>query len=212
MFASDSSHPSTTNKMLQRIILCLCVAAVAGCAAKRPAVDLPPITTWEARQAVLGQLSDWEFRGRVAVKAGNEGFDGKFRWTQTGDDFHATVGGPLGIGTVKIDGDDRDITLTDNDGVKTLLIDAERELYYRYGWTIPVARLRYWALGIPDPGAAAETTVDEAGRLTRLEQSGWIVEISRYREGGGQEVPRKLTATNPETRVRMVIDKWLFFE
>ena len=27
--------------------------------------------------------------------------------------------------------------------------DAERDLYLRYGWTIPVRSLRYWALGIP---------------------------------------------------------------
>jgi len=25
-------------------------------------------------------------------------------------------------------------------------------------------------------------------------------------------MPRTLTATNPDTRVRMVIDKWIFFE
>jgi outer membrane lipoprotein LolB len=67
-------------------------------------------------------------------------------------------------------------------------------------------------LGIPDPEvAAAVTELDENGRLVRLEQGGWIVEISRYSEGGGQQMPRILAATNPDTRVRMVIDRWLFF-
>ena len=47
----------------------------------------------------------------------------------------------------------------------------------------------------------------------RLEQRGWIVEISRYKsKRGGQQMPRILSATNPETRVRMVIDRWLFFD
>lgn len=191
----------------------LCAGAILGaCAVQRPSVALPELSTWEYRQNVLQSLSEWEFRGRIAVKAGDDGFDGKFRWTQSGSEFYATVGGPLGIGTVKIEGNDRDITLTDKDGVETQLIDAEKELYYRYGWTIPVATLRFWALGIPDPGLPATTEVDEQGRLTQLEQSGWSVTISRYREGGGQELPRKMTATNPDTRVRMVIDKWLFFE
>ncbi len=183
-----------------------------GCAAQRPSIDLPEISTWEQRRAVLEQLTDWEFRGRIAVKAGDEGFDAKFRWTQTGDKFSASLSGPLGIGTVQIVGDDRDITLTDKDGVATVLIDAEQELYYRYGWTIPVATLRFWALGIPDPRLPAVIEVDDIGQLTRLEQSGWIVTIASYREGGGQQLPRKMTATNPETRVRMVIDRWLFFE
>ena len=173
---------------------------------------MPDISTWEQRQAVLSTIVDWEFKGRIAVKAGDEGFNGKFDWTQTGDDFFATVGGPLGIGTVRIEGDDDVIVLTDKDGVQTVLVDPEAELYYRYGWTIPVASLRYWALGVPDPSLPAETRFDDAGRLVVIEQSQWQVRISRYREAAGQELPGSLTASNPDTRVRMVIDRWNFFE
>ena len=116
------------------------------------------------------------------------------------------------MGTVRIEGGNNSVVLTDKDGVQTVLTDIEGELRYRYGWTIPVASLRYWALGIPDPTTTAHTEFDDAGRLVKLEQSGWTVEISRYREGGGQEMPRILSATNPETRVRMVVDRWLFFD
>lgn len=186
--------------------------AISGCAATRPSIDLPDISTWELRQAVLSSIVDWEFKGRIAVKAGDEGFNGKFDWTQTGDDFFATVGGPLGIGTVRIEGDDDVIVLTDKDGVQTVLVDPEAELYFRYGWTIPVASLRYWALGIPDPSLPAETRFDDTGRLELIEQSQWQVRISRYREAAGQQLPRSLTASNPDTRVRMVIDRWSFFE
>ena len=186
--------------------------ALSGCATTRQGTELPDISSWELRQEVLGGLREWQFKGRIAVKAGDEGFDGKFNWSQKDDTFSATVGGPLGIGMVRIEGDDRSIVLTEKDGAKTVLADAELELYYRYGWTIPVASLRYWALGIPDPRTPAETRVDELGRLVQLRQNDWVVEISRYREEAGQEMPRNLTATNTNTRVRMVIDKWIFFE
>jgi outer membrane lipoprotein LolB len=188
------------------------VFLVAGCATTRQGISLPDISTWEARSTVLGNLREWEFIGRIAVKASDEGFNGKFNWTQNDDAFNATVGGPLGIGTVRIEGDGRSVVLTDKDGVQTALRDAEAELRYRYGWTIPVASLRYWALGIPDPSMVAETEFDGDGRLARLRQSDWVVEISRYREGGGQPMPRILSVTNDDTRVRMVIDKWLFFD
>lgn len=170
------------------------------------------MSNWGQRQAVLVDVAGWEFRGRIGVKAGVEGFNGKIRWTQDGDNFHATLGGPLGIGTVTLDGDGDSVTLTDKDGVKTVLADAESELYYRYGWTIPIARLRFWVLGIPDPALPADTEVDAGGRLSRLEQSEWVVDISRYGTGGGHEMPRKLTASNDNTRVRLVIANWLFFE
>lgn len=190
----------------------LCLILISACVTTRPTVELPDISSWEQRQEVLGGIVNWQFKGRIAVKAGDEGFNGKFNWTQTGNDFRARVGGPLGIGTVRIEGDDRVVTLTDKDGVETVLEDPERELYYRYGWTIPVASLRYWALGIPDPSMPAETELDESGRLLRLAQSDWVVTISRYRGSAGQQLPRTLTASNPDTRVRMVIDKWSFFE
>lgn len=161
---------------------------------------------------VLGELREWQFKGRIAVKAGDEGFNGKFNWSQRNDTFSATVGGPLGIGTVRIEGDGRSVVLTDKDGIQTVLNDAELDLRYRYGWTIPVTSLRYWALGVPDPATGAVTEIDDEGRLSRLLQSNWKVDISSYREGGGQQMPRILTATNPDTRVRMVIDQWLFFD
>ncbi|MDJ0792769.1 MAG: lipoprotein insertase outer membrane protein LolB [Woeseiaceae bacterium] len=200
--------------MSPRTGLALLSAALllAGCATVPENVPLPAIDSWDTRTAVLGDLKDWQFRGRIAVKAGEEGFNGKFNWSQNGDAFDATVGGPLGVGTVRIEGDGRTVVLTDKDGVETVLQNAELELRYRYGWTIPVASLRYWALGIPDPSEPAVTEVDDDGRLVRLEQRGWLVQISRYRDGGGQQMPRILSATNPDTRVRMVIDRWLFFD
>jgi len=198
--------------MFARACLLISLTLLAGCATTRQGIALPDIGNWDSRNEVLGDLRAWEFKGRIAVKAGDEGFNGKIHWSQQGDTFNTTVGGPLGMGTVRITGDGRRVVLTDKDGVEKTLEDAEVELWYRYGWTIPVASLRYWALGIPDPTMPAETAINEEGLLTRLQQSSWSVDISRYREGGGQQMPRILTATNPDTRVRMVIDRWAFFD
>ncbi len=212
MFAPGFSLIRPDSRARRNAWLLLSLGLLGACATTRQGIDLPNIDTWESRSAVLGEIREWEFKGRIAVKAGDEGFNGKLNWSQRDDTFSATVGGPLGMGTVRIEGDGGSVVLTDSDGVETVLTDAELELRHRYGWSIPVASLRYWALGIPDPSMAALTDFDEQDRLVRLEQSNWIVEISRYREGGGQQMPRILSATNPDTRVRMVIDRWLFFD
>ena len=211
MSASVISPKRPDGQSVRGVWLALCLV-VAGCATTRPSVDLPMLTTWELRQEVLAAASDWEFRGRIAVKSGDDGFNGKFNWEQNGEDFFATVSGPLGIGTVKIEGDGQTVVLTDKDGVETVLTDPESDLYELNGWTIPVASLRYWALGIPDPSMEALTAVDDSGRLVSLERGEWALKISRYKESAGQQMPRTLTVTNPDTRVRMVIDKWMFYE
>ena len=97
-------------------------------------------------------------------------------------------------------------------GDRTVLEDAENDLYLRYGWTIPVGSLRYWALGIPDPALPASTEFDEQGRLSSLAQAGWKVSITRYGEGGGQPMPTRLAASDEVTKVRLVIHDWLFFD
>lgn len=187
----------------------LAVLLVAGCAAQRGA-PLPELSGWEARRAHLASLDAWEFRGRVAVKAGEDGFNGNLTWWQNGKLFVASVSGPFGAGSVRIDGDEDYVRIVDQKGAVLEMADAEQELHARYGWTIPVASLRYWALGVPDPAAPAETEIDDAGLLRRLEQREWVLTIDDYREGGGQPMPRRMTAVHPDTRVRLVIDRWEF--
>ena len=192
-------------------LLLAALVLFAGCAAPKSAL-LPDINAWDTRTAVLAGLESWEFSGRIAVRTGNDGFNGKLRYSQDEKGFKATVSGPLGIGTVRLEGDDRSVVLTDKDGIRTELQDAELELRYRYGWTIPVASLRFWALGIPDPAEHADTEFNENGQLGSLRQQDWSVSISRYRDGGGQLMPSHLTAENSDTRVRLVIDHWIFFD
>ena len=163
------------------------------------------------RQEVLVGVDRWQFRGRVGVKAGDEGFNGKLKYGQDNDEFQATISGPLGIGTVKLSGEGESVTLTNNKGEITKLLDAEQDLRNLYGWTIPVASLRFWALGIPDPSTEAITVFDDEGLLSSMQQSGWTVTIGEYRDGGGQRMPRRVTAVNDDARVRLLIDDWTFF-
>jgi outer membrane lipoprotein LolB len=212
MFASgDTLIPSSSKRFFFRLAL-LSVAALLSACASRPVTQLPELTDWQVRQEVLGALRDWEFSGRIAVSAGDDGFNGKLRWAQKDDTFQATVSGPLGIGTVRIEGQGERAVLTDKDGVRTELQNVEQDLLGRYGWTIPVKSLRYWALGIPDPGADAQTELNDDNQLARLEQENWTLSISSYRSNSGQSMPNRLSASKFETRVRIVIDKWKFFD
>lgn len=189
--------------------LLLVAALLAACAGQR-SVQLPELGDWESRQAILAGTDEWEFAGRIGVSAGQEGFNGKLWWRQDGPVFRARLSGPLGAGTVFINGDGEEITVTDSDGGVTELRDAEAELRQMYGWTIPVTSLRYWALGVPDPAAPAETEFGEDGRLRKMRQGNWEVDITQYREGGGQPMPRRLNATSDDVKVRLVVDNWTF--
>ena len=189
--------------------LLVLAALLAGCAATE-SLQLPDLSDWETRKAYLEHTDEWEFVGRIGVSAGSEGFNGKLWWRQDGDVFRARISGPIGIGTIFINGDGPEVTLTERDGTVTELMDAEAELRYRYGWTIPVTSLRFWTLGIPDPSSPADVEFNEEGQMSELSQREWQVTIGQYVDGGGQAMPRRLTAVSDDIRVRLVIDGWTF--
>jgi len=193
-----------------RFALALPILVIAACATQR-SIELPPMADWETRRAILGDLTRWEFHGRIGVSAGEEGFNGKLWWWQRDDDFRATISGPLGFGTVRIAGLGSAFTITDKDGVVTRIADAEADLQLRYGWTIPVDSLRYWALGIPDPQSPAINEFGDDGLLASVEQQGWQVSITQYRDAAGQPMPRRLTAVSDSAKVILVIDDWSFY-
>ncbi len=214
MFASDflrirpEAGPALRRPSPKLVPLFLTVL-ISACVTPK-SLELPDLSDWESRQKILVGADQWEFAGRIGVSAGDEGFNGQLRWRQDGVVFRARINGPLGVGTVFINGDRREITVTDRDGVVTELHDAEVELRQMYGWTIPVASLRFWVLGIPDPASPAETEFGEDGLLTKLRQQNWEVDITQYAQGGGQLMPRRLTAVNHDVKIRLVIDSWTF--
>ena len=181
-----------------------------ACAAPR-GKPLPELGDWETRRQFLEATDRFEFRGRIGVSAGEEGFNGKLAWRQTGEKLDASVGGPLGMGTVVIAGTEQRLTLTDKDGQVTELFDVESDLKIRYGWTLPVTSLRYWALGIPDPATTSVLEFGDDGLPSVISQRGWTVRINEYREGGGQSMPRRISAVGAEARVRLVVDHWAFY-
>lgn len=199
-------RPDSTARHLTIVLLML---AISGCATQQ-GIRLPDMPDWDSRTQVLAGIYDWEFKGRIGVSAGDEGFNGKLRYTQHDDEFRATVSGPLGFGKIRIEGDGRQVTVIDKDGELWQLPDPEIDLQIMYGWTIPVASLRYWALGIPHPDELAFTEFNEEGQLESLEQGNWHVQIAEYRDGGGQLMPRRLTAVSGDNKVRLVIDNWTF--
>ena len=209
MFVSGTS-PTRIDRYRRRTQALVGAALlVSGCAGPA-AVSLPDISPWDARREFLGNLDTWAFNGRIAVRAEDDGFNGKLRYHRADGNFDATVSGPLGIGTVRLEGSDGVLSFTDKDGLTTEFTEPETELKYRFGWDVPLESLRYWALGIPDPARPAETVLNDAGQLASMAQGGWDIEVKRYRETGGEYMPQRLTVTKPGAKLTLVIDRWDF--
>jgi outer membrane lipoprotein LolB len=147
--------------------------------------------------------------GRVAATHGTQGISAGLRWQQHQDAAQMSLSGPLGLGAVSVSLSGESIRMRSGDG-RTLEGDAALvELSRLLGFDPPLQSLRFWVVGVPDPtGSAAVPTLDDQQRLQKLLQDGWTVAYDAYLSVHGEWLPRRLTVTREDLRLKLVIDDW----
>jgi outer membrane lipoprotein LolB len=185
-----------------------CASLALTACVTTPTKPLGPAQDWDARRAELQQQSDFELKGRLAVAAGKEGFNARLRWQQQGTKSDLALDGPLGVGGVRISTNGTDIEVLNSKGERLDSEAARNEITARLGFEPPLDSLRFWVLGAPDPVHAAEETLDELQRLSRLIQDGWDIEYAAYADVNGKWFPSRMTLKRDDVRVRVLVDGW----
>ncbi len=161
-----------------------------------PAVDLP--AEWTARQTTLQSWARFDLRGKVSIVRGEQSMVAGVRWRQRGDALRLGLEGPLGTAASEwsFDSARSDATLADLEG--------------RLGVALPIASVRNWAPGVPDPALEVQSIDIIANRLHALQQQGWSIRYLDYAPvpGARFELPRRLQLESSEVRVRMFIESW----
>lgn len=187
----------------------IALALLAGCRTAPVLTPAPAAPPWPERRPQLQGLEHYALKGRVAVAAGDQGFNARLRWTQDGARSQVALEGPFGAGGVQVTSDGHDLDVMTADGREMHSDAARSELTSRLGFEPPLASLRYWILGVPDPAAPASETLDPAHqRLSALEQDGWRIDYADYTAVRGQWLPARLTLQRATVRVKLLVDDW----
>lgn len=187
-------------------VVFLLVFVLAGC--QTVPVSPAPSVSWNARRPELQALTRFGLNGRVAVAVGTQGFNAGLRWTQSGAVTQLALTGPLGAGGVEVTANGDDLSVVTSNGRHLGNAAARTQLEDKLGFEPPLASLRYWVLGVPDPAAPASLQFDSQQRVTQLTQDGWQVDYTAYMPVGAEWLPRLLTLRRQAVRVRMVVDGW----
>ena len=182
------------------------VLALAGC--QTVPVPSAPSVAWNVRRPALQTLERFGLNGRVAVAVGSQGFNAGLRWAQSGAVTQLALTGPLGAGGVQVTADGGNLSVVSSSGKRLGDTEARSELEDKLGFEPPLTSLRYWVLGVPDPGSSASVQLDSQQRLSGLTQDGWRIDYSAYMPVGAEWLPRLMTLTRQGVRVRMVVDGW----
>ncbi len=192
------------DRWLRCIVLPSCLL-LGACAAIRPAPVIVPLA-WDQRVPALQQAARWGLEGRAAASAGNQGWQASINWRQQGSTTDLHLAGPLGIGASVLRLTPEGLSV---DGA-TPRSDVSETLHDRLGVDVPLASLRYWLLGVPDPGADSTITRNGQDRARQLVQSGWTIDVDRYVPVDGDWLPAQLAVSRDGVRVRIAVDHWEF--
>jgi outer membrane lipoprotein LolB len=181
---------------------------LGGCVTVRPppppaAASVP--LAWESRLTMLQHVSDWDLSGRTAVAVGTQGWQASLNWRQRGATTEARLAGPLGVGATVLRLSDAGLSVN---GGPAGASDAVAELQQRLGFDLPLATLRYWLLGVPDPATPYELVRNDQDRAQTLTQDGWTMNYDHYLASDGDWLPGHVVLNRGDVRVRIVVDHW----
>jgi outer membrane lipoprotein LolB len=174
---------------------------------------------FESSRLVIEELAAWKFGGRIAARNGKDGGQATIRWSLADDTHRLELFGPFGGGGVKMEYGPQGATLWDGKGNRYVRESEQALLDEVVGWRIPFSDLGYWLFGLASRAEPALFQIDENGNLSRLEQSGWEIEFSDYRDLGGRLLPGKISAvhlregleakgTSNDVTVRIISRSW----
>jgi outer membrane lipoprotein LolB len=191
--------------MIRQLGFLLVLFALTGCAALTRPV---PQTRdgWDPRHlSTLETLDSWRLQARVATS--RVGFSGSMNWLQEAGRFDIRVSGPLGSNGFQARGTPERVEVrTARETFVTS--DPEQLVAQEMGWHFPLRHLRYWAVGLPQPGLPSTLKFDQAGRVSQLAQDGWVLEYTDYARFGERELPKRFTLDNGDVTIRVVVDSW----
>ncbi|HRZ52045.1 MAG TPA: lipoprotein insertase outer membrane protein LolB [Candidatus Contendobacter sp.] len=191
------------------LFLAVLIALLSGCAIP-PATSPEAAAAWTARQNRLARISTWQADGRIGVVSGQDGWHANFQWAQQNSGYRIDLIGPLGQGRVVVESNGTEARIQTQDGQSWTAPDADALLEQSLGVRLPVNGLRYWARGLPEPGSTPTLQTDAQGRLTRLEQNGWVIEYPAYAPTSvlNLDLPERIVARRQDLSVKLIIEQW----
>ena len=187
----------------------LWLASLASCGHVHDKTSQPP-AGWVSQQAANSALDSWYIQGRLGVQTEKQGGSLDVFWNQQGERYQLRLIAPMGQGAFFIEGDAQQVSLTNADGSIHSSDNPDALFSQSLGVSLPLASLHDWLRGLP---AREDKRLqwNELGQLYIVEQNGWRVEITRYRDQAGYQLPHAFylsRADQPDLMVRLLLRSW----
>lgn len=156
----------------------------------------------------IANIQHFSLKGRIGVQTEGKGFSGGLHWQHHATDDDIALYSPLGGQVASIKKSAGQITLEDPNGNSLSANDAETLTQSALGWQLPLTGLADWSLGRPTGNTPQNSTWDERGLLTTLQQDGWKIEYQNYSEQNGYFLPSKIFLKSDKVNLKLLVETW----
>lgn len=200
------------------ILLLIASLLLTACSSK-PAKQVSSSASWLSRQARLAEIDQWQLNARIGLRSQDRSGSATLIWDENIEQRRLRLIGPVGGGLILMQQDNTGVSLQDSTG-KTWHAADPAELIKRVtGWQIPVSGLRWWLLGMTEPGSTVDYTLDDSQRLATVKQGGWKVTLAKYTLFDNYELPATVTVESLTSkdddryiRVKLIVKEWKIIE
>lgn len=140
----------------------------------------------------------WQVKGKLRIKTVSQSLTAQFIWQQRQQDFVFKISGPLGQGAMEISGDQSLVTLRGSDGRYAQSASLAELLRGQVGMALSLEQLQrclWWQQAL---AAQALSTI-----------APWQVQASAYQSFAQRNIANRLTLSNRETQVSLIIKQRL---
>jgi outer membrane lipoprotein LolB len=181
---------------------------LGACASQPPEPAPAAAGEWEALRASLAALDQWQVRGKVGFRSPDTSESASLSWDQYGDNSLINLSGPMGVNSVTIRSDGRQLEIKSKGEPEAWDRMSPEMVSARTGWELPLQALPYWMKGIPAPGDIQNLAV-EGGVLRLLQQQDWQVEYRDHGTFGRYRLPTQVAIRREDTRVNLILREWV---
>jgi outer membrane lipoprotein LolB len=203
-----------TSYLQALFILCFAITLPACISSPviKPQIDLASYTLHQAHLQHIAQIKDFSLQGRIGVQTEGRGFSGGLHWQHRASNDDIALYSPLGSQVASIKKSIEQITLQDANGNSISASDAETLTQSALGWQLPLSGLAHWSLGRPTDSPIQNSTWDDKGLLTTLNQDGWKIEYQNYAMQNGYLLPSKIILKSDKVNLKLLVESWTIIE
>ena len=164
---------------------------------------------WESRKTFLYEQDEWVAHLSLIGIAKKEKFKTRIIWQQNYQNYQIKLRDFIGRTVAVIDGSPQKVVVTTSKGKRYEDQDAETLIYGLFGLRIPVAGMRYWLRGVPQPETEyQELNLRADGLAASMRQVGWQLSYQNYADNEAIKLPAHALFEYDDLALTVKVARW----